>query len=158
MLKLLSLFFSIRTARLLGGILFLTLIACTSQNSHQDLGQKYNVVQSIQSMDKNGTNISYKVKYDIIAKTELSNVEIDEIQLKTKWVVSDALDLFTFEDCILKKDSVETIIINEVVLKNKTDYTRVESFIIEEIAIPGKILEQMISRYGVLKDKNIVAQ
>jgi hypothetical protein len=151
-------FLSIKTTHLIAGILLLIIIGCSTKDSDQDSDQKYDVVQSVQSMDKNGTNISYKVKYDIIATTELSNVEIGEIQLKTKWVVSDALKFFTFEDCLLKKDSVETIIINEVLVQNKTGYTHLESFSIEEVAIPASILELMISRYGELKNKNIVGQ
>lgn len=151
-------FLSIKTTHLIAGILLLIIIGCSTKDSDQDSDQKYDIVQSVQSMDKNGMSISYKVKYDIIAKTELSNVEIGEIQLKTKWVVSDVLKYFTYEDCLWKKDSVETIIINEVELKNKTDYTRVESFIIEEIAMPRIILEAIISQHGEFKDKSIVAE
>jgi hypothetical protein len=150
--------FPFKTHHLITGILLLIIIGCSTKDRDRDSNQKYNVAQSVKSMDKNGTSVSYKVKYDIIAKTALSNVEIDEIQLKTKWVVSDVLEFFTYEDCLFKRDSVETIIIREVLMKNKTDYTHLESLIIEEVAILEQILELIVARHGEFKDKNIVGQ
>ena len=59
---------------------------------------------------------------------------------------------------MLKKDSVETILSNEVLEKNKTESTHIGSFSIVETGIPEKILEQMLSKYSELKAENFVAQ
>jgi hypothetical protein len=139
------------------GIFLLTFIGCTSPDEAQD--EIYPIDQTINGMDKHGTNVQYKVTYEIVGKTKISATDMSEIKLKTQWVVSDFLDQqLLIEDCLLKKDSLETMMSQEVITKNKTDFSHIGSFSIEETAIPESILELILERYPELKGKNIVAQ
>lgn len=137
-------------------ILFFVIVGCTSKNSDENQNEIHYVNQTIRCLDKHGYSIKYSVKYSIISKAELSTQITSEIRLKTEWVVKDFIDRqIMLDDCLLKKDSLESAMSKEVTLKNVTEFSRIDAFRIVKTAIPKRIMESILTRHGELKNANI---
>lgn len=138
-------------ALLLGTLFILILsMSCSSKKSTESTKSaedyRCKVDQTILSMDMNGASLQYKVSYEIVSKKDLNRSEFEGLKSNTKFFLSEALSNFTYEECALKRDSVNAIIINEISKESKTSNTSLESFVIEDVAIPKIIKEHCVTR------------
>ena len=139
--------------------LFLILIitvGCISQNNKQKHNKIYNIDHTIDCLDKNGLSFKYKLKYNIISKENLDYNEINEIRKNIMWIVREVVDPYMLiDECILKRDSIECIITNEVLEKSKTEKTSIDSFSIEEISVPDFIYEYIFEKHGEIENVKV---
>ncbi|NRA12209.1 MAG: hypothetical protein HRT57_09675 [Crocinitomicaceae bacterium] len=124
-------------------------IGCTTQNSEgendqsQDHDGNYKINQTVLWMDINGTDVQYKFSYEVVSKVELSHEDLEALKSNTEHYLRKVLDRFTYEDCVISRDLVETTMINEITEKSKSPKISIESFVFRDLALPAQIMKEV---------------
>jgi regulator of protease activity HflC (stomatin/prohibitin superfamily) len=124
-------------------------IGCSTRNNkgendqNQEHNGNYKIDQTVMWLDMNGTNVRYKITYEVVSKVELSYGDIEALKSSTGKYLRNVLERYTYDDCVNKRGLVEATMIREITEKSKSPEISIESVVFRDLALPSNIMREI---------------
>ena len=139
---------------LITSVLFIIQVSYTQTSSDVSKNQKNNIFtvhQNIKTMDRNGSDFGYFLKYSV----NTSSSDLEQIKYRIDSTVREIASLYSYSQLIRfeKRDSIDSRIKSELISIINVNNKKIDNLNIKNIGIPKNVKNALLELENLEKDK-----